>query len=72
LVESDHFFETGSGKIAHSTAGIGSLSSMVHKLKPLIFPTPQKETQQLERITEIVKQYREMGKQLLKNWIPSY
>jgi len=72
LVESDHFFRTGSGKIAYSTAGIGSLSGMVHKLKPLFFPTPADERDQLERISEIVKQYREMGHKLLKAWMPSY
>ncbi len=72
LVESDHFFRTGSGKIAYSTAGIGSLSGMVHKLKPLFFPTPADENDQLERISEIVKQYREMGHKLLKAWMPSY
>lgn len=72
LVESDHFFRTGSGKIAYSTAGIGSLTGMVHKLKPVLFSSPQKEQEQLERISEIVKQYREMGLPLLKAWIPSY
>jgi len=72
LVESDNVFRTGSGKRAYSTAGIGSLSGMVHKLKPTIFTSPQKEKEQLERIIEIVKQYREMGRELLKAWLPSY
>ncbi|MHA1398466.1 MAG: hypothetical protein ACTSSF_12305 [Candidatus Heimdallarchaeaceae archaeon] len=72
LVESDVVYRTGSGKKAYSTAGIGSLSSMVHKLKPLIFESPQKEKEQLNRIREIVKQYKEMGIELLKAWIPSY
>ena len=72
LVESDHFFRTGSGKIAYSTAGIGSLSGMVHKLKPLFFSTPADENAQLDKISEIVKQYREMGHKLLKTWMPSY
>ena len=72
LVEPDHIYETGSGKRAYSTAGIGSLSNMVHKLKPLIFASPSKESEQLETISEIVKQYREIGFQLLKTWIPSY
>jgi hypothetical protein len=71
LVESDQVYRTGSGKRAYSTAGIGSLSSMVHKLKPIMFSTPNKEKDQLERITEIVKQYKEMGSKLLKAWIPS-
>ena len=72
LVEPDQIYTTGSGKRTYSTAGIGSLTGMVHKLKPLIFASPSKETEQLDRITEIVKQYREMGFQLLKKWIPSY
>jgi len=71
LVESDKVYRTGSGKRAYSTAGIGSLSSMIHKLKPILFSTPNKEKEQLERITEIVKQYREMGMKLLDTWIPS-
>ncbi|MBY9000288.1 MAG: hypothetical protein KGD64_05195 [Candidatus Heimdallarchaeota archaeon] len=71
LVESDAVYRTGSGKRAFSTAGIGSLSSMVHKLKPILFSAPNKEKDQLERITEIVKQYREMGMNLLQKWIPS-
>jgi len=72
LVEPDYELRTGSGKKAYSTAGIGSLSGMVHKLKPIIFSSPSKEREQLERIEEIVKQYRELGFQLLKSWIPSY
>ncbi len=72
LVESDNIYRTGSGKRAYSTAGIGSLSGTVHKLKPTIFSSPQIEREQLERISEIVKQYREMGLALLKAWIPSY
>ncbi len=71
LVESDQVYRTGSGKRVYSTAGIGSLSSMVHKLKPIMFSTPNKEKEQLERITEIVKQYKEVGMKLLKTWIPS-
>ena len=71
LVESDTVYRTGSGKRAFSTAGIGSLSSMVHKIKPILFTSPAKEKEQLERISEIVKQYREMGMQLLNAWIPS-
>ncbi|MCK5304175.1 MAG: hypothetical protein KAJ72_02925 [Candidatus Heimdallarchaeota archaeon] len=71
LVESDKVYRTGSGKRAYSTAGIGSLSSMVHKIKPILFSTPNKERDQLDRITEIVKQYREMGMKLLNAWIPS-
>ena len=71
LVESDQVYRTGSGKRAYSTAGIGSLSSKVHKLKPIMFSTPNKERDQLERISEIVKQYREMGMKLLKAWVPS-
>ena len=72
LVEPDYEYRTGSGKKAYSTAGIGSLSGMVHKIKPIIFSSPQKERDQLDRIEEIVKQYREMGFHLLKAWIPSY
>lgn len=72
LVEPDYQYRTGSGKRVYSTAGIGSLSGMVHKLKPIIFSSPSKEREQLERIEEIVKQYREVGFQLLKSWIPSY
>ncbi|MHA1345134.1 MAG: hypothetical protein ACTSVO_03280 [Candidatus Heimdallarchaeaceae archaeon] len=71
LVESDQVYRTGSGKRAYSTAGIGSLSSMVHKLKPILFSTPNKEKEQLERISEIVKQYKEMGMKLLQAWIPT-
>ncbi|MCG3224631.1 MAG: hypothetical protein H7647_09215 [Candidatus Heimdallarchaeota archaeon] len=71
LVESDQVYRTGSGKRAYSTAGIGSLSSMVHKIKPILFSTPNKEKEQLERITEIVKQYKEMGVKLLSAWLPT-
>ncbi len=62
---------TGSGKKELSSAGIGSISPTVHKLLPLIFPSPAKEKEQLEKIREIANQYRDMGYGLLKRWIPS-
>ena len=59
---------TGSGKQAYSTAGLGSVSPFVHKLLPIIFPDIAKENEQLERISEIAKQYLEMGIKLLQKW----
>ncbi|MHA1686952.1 MAG: hypothetical protein ACTSYD_11210 [Candidatus Heimdallarchaeaceae archaeon] len=71
LVSSEIIPRSGSGKKMFSTAGIGSISPLVHKLLPMIFSSPQDEIKQLERIREIAKQYREMGIKLLKSWIPS-
>ncbi|MHA1304594.1 MAG: hypothetical protein ACTSQE_03560 [Candidatus Heimdallarchaeaceae archaeon] len=71
LVNTKQIPTSGSGKKEFSTAGIGTVSPTVHKILPIIFPTPAKEREQLEKIKEIAKQYREMGFSLLKNWIPT-
>lgn len=71
LISSEVVPKSGSGKKLFSTAGIGSITPLVHKILPLLFASPQDEHRQLERIREIAKQYREMGMKLLKSWIPS-
>ena len=71
LVTKDYLPKSGSGRILHSTAGIGSIIPLVHKILPLIFESPQDERQELERIREIAKQYKEMGFSLLKKWLPT-
>ena len=71
LVTKNYIPRSGSGKELYSTAGVGSIVPLVHKVLPLVFPTPQEEVQELERIRDIAKQYREMGLPLLKKWLPA-
>ncbi|UJG41992.1 MAG: hypothetical protein K9W45_05875 [Candidatus Heimdallarchaeum aukensis] len=71
LVNSSQIPKSGSGKKEYSTAGLGTVSASINKILPLIFSSPSKEEEQLEKIKEIAKQYKEMGLGILKSWIPT-